>query len=217
MPSYPAAGRSASVFADEGDLPAGVMVAVPLRCLVSPVKGGAPVQDGDRSALVVGGTEKIRAGEPVVFLKVVAAAEAVVARKGQVRAEGSPCGHATLGALEDWLDSQAGPGVIGGIADRAVLDCEVRQGRAGTAAGRRVHDPGDRAADADAGSAARRRDHRAGRGPGPGALVEAVAAGVGAGLPGLAQGARPGAAGGTAGRRAGGGRGKSTGTGAGSP
>ena len=128
MPSYPAAGRSASVFADEGDLPAGVMVAVPLRCLVSPVKGGAPVQDGDRSALVVAGTEKIRAGEPVVFLKVVAAAPAVVARKGQVRAAGSPCGHATLGALEDWLDSQAGPGVIGGIADRAVLDSRFVKG-----------------------------------------------------------------------------------------
>jgi len=108
--SYPAVGRPASVSADEGDLPAGVMVAVPLRCLVSPLKGGAPVQDGDRSALVVAGTEKIRAGEPVVFLKVVAVAPAVVARKGQVRAAGSPCGHATLGTLEDWLDSQAGPG-----------------------------------------------------------------------------------------------------------
>ena len=83
MSSYPAVGRSASVSADEGDLPAGVMVAVPLRCLVSPLKGGAPVQDGDRSALVVAATEKIRAGEPVVFLKVVAVAPAVVARKGR--------------------------------------------------------------------------------------------------------------------------------------
>ena len=104
------------------------MVAVPLRCLVSPLKGGAPVQDGDRSALVVAGTEKIRAGEPVVFLKVVAVAPAVVARNGQVRAAGSPCGHATLGPLEDWLDSQAGPGVIGGIAERAVLDARFVKG-----------------------------------------------------------------------------------------
>ena len=92
MPSYPAAGRSASVFADEGDLPAGVMVAVPLRCLVSPLKNGAPVQAGDRSALVVAGTEKIRAGEPVVFLKVVAAAPAVVTRKGHVRARAARAG-----------------------------------------------------------------------------------------------------------------------------
>ena len=128
MSSYPAVGRSASVSADEGDLPAGVMVAVPLRCLVSPLKGGAPVQDGDRSALVVAATEKIRAGEPVVFLKVVAVASAVVARKGQVRAAGSPCGHATLGTLEDWLDSQAGPGVIGGIAENAVLDARFVKG-----------------------------------------------------------------------------------------
>ena len=37
-------------------------------------------------------------------------------------------------------------------------------------------------------------------------MGEAVAASVGAGVPGLAQGARPGAAGGTAGRRAAGGR-----------
>ena len=211
MPSYPAAGRSASVFADEGDLPAGVMVAVPLRCLVSPVKGGAPVQDGDRSALVVAGTEKIRAGEPVVFLKVVAAAPAVVARKGQVRAAGSPCGHATLGALEDWLDSQAGPGVIGGIADRAVLDSRFVKGERerllAAAFMIRVIVLQTLMPEAQ-----------------PGDVIIALAGdlalvpwskrwrpGVGAGLPGLAQGARPGAAGGTAGRRAGGGGGRAPG------
>lgn len=65
--------------------------------LVSPLKNGAPLADGDRSALVVAGTEKIRAGEPVVFLKVVAVAPAVVTRKGKIRAEGGPCAHATLG------------------------------------------------------------------------------------------------------------------------
>ncbi|MGH3151086.1 MAG: transposase domain-containing protein, partial [Streptosporangiaceae bacterium] len=43
-------------------------------------------------------------------------------RDGQVRAEGRPYDHATLGPLEDWLDAQAGPGVIGSIAERAVLD-----------------------------------------------------------------------------------------------
>jgi Insertion element 4 transposase N-terminal len=120
--SYPAADGPVCVFADEGDLPAGVMVAVRLADLVSPLKNGAPLGDGDRSALAVAGTERIRPGELAVFVKVVAVAPAVVTRDGQVRADGSPCAHARLGALEDWLDTQAGPGVIGGIAGRAVLD-----------------------------------------------------------------------------------------------
>jgi hypothetical protein len=120
--SYPAAGRPVCVSADEVSLPAGVTVAVRLADLVSPLKSGAPLGDGDRSALAVAGTETIGSGEPVVFLKVVAVAPAVVTREGQVRAEGSPCAHATLGPLEDWLDEQAGPGVIDAIAGRAVLD-----------------------------------------------------------------------------------------------
>jgi hypothetical protein len=120
--SYPAADRRVCGFADEGDLPAGVTVAVRLSDLVSPLRNGAPLGGGDRSALAVAGTEAVRSGDPVVFLKVVVVAPAVVTRDGQVRAEGSPCGHATLGPLEDWLDSQAGPGVIGAIAERAVLD-----------------------------------------------------------------------------------------------
>jgi hypothetical protein len=120
--SYPAVGRSVCVFADEGDLPAGGMVAVRLADLVSPLKSGAPLADGGLSALAVAGTEALRTGEPAVFLKVVAVAPAVVTRTGQVRAAGSPCSHATLGPLEDWLEGQAGPGVIGGIAERAVLD-----------------------------------------------------------------------------------------------
>jgi hypothetical protein len=122
VPSYPASGRSVCVFADEGDLPAGVTVAVRLADLVSPLKDGALPGGGERSALGVAGTEVIRAGEPAVFLKVVAVAPAVVTRKGQVLAEGTPCSHATLGPLEEWLDAQAGPGVIDGIAGRAVLD-----------------------------------------------------------------------------------------------
>ena len=122
MSSYPAAGCRASVSADGWDLPAGVTVAVRLSNLVSPLRSRAPLGGGDRSAIVVAGTEAIRTGEPVVFLKVVAVTSAVVTRKGQVRAAGSPCGHATLGPLEDWLEEQAGPGVIGGIAERAVLD-----------------------------------------------------------------------------------------------
>jgi transposase IS4-like protein len=120
--SYPAVGGPVCAFADEGDLPAGVTVAVRLGDLVSPLRSGAPLGDGDRSALAVAGTETLRTGEPAVFLKVVAVVPAAVTRKGQIRAEGSPCAHATLGPLEDWLDAQAGPGVIDGIAERAVLD-----------------------------------------------------------------------------------------------
>ena len=138
-----------------------------------------------------------------MFCKVVAVAEAQVKRDGQVRAKGSPVHHATLGPLEEWLEQQAGPGVIGRIAERA------RAGRARFVKGERerllarafmirvivlmtlmpgARDPG--------------RDRRAGRGPGAGAVGAAVAAGVGAGGRGLAERARPGAPGGTAGRRA---------------
>ena len=56
-----------------------------------------------------------------MFCKVVAVAPAQVRRDGQVQAKGSPCEHATLGPLEEWLGRQAGPGVIDGIAGRAVL------------------------------------------------------------------------------------------------
>jgi hypothetical protein len=90
--------------------------------LVSPLGSGARLEAGDRSALAVAGTEKVRTGDMVVFCKVVAVAPAVVTRKGHVRAAGGPCAHATLGPLEEWLDAQAGPGVIDGIAERAVLD-----------------------------------------------------------------------------------------------
>ncbi len=122
MHSYPAASLAVSVSADQADLPAGIMVAVRLSDLVTPLKNGVMVTEEDRSALAVAGTEKIRTGDIVVFLKVVAVAPAVVTRKGQVRADGSPVHHATLGPAEDWLDAHAGPGVIDGIAERAVLD-----------------------------------------------------------------------------------------------
>jgi len=101
---------------------AGMIVAVPEDLLASPLRNGRDLGDSDRSALVIGGTEKIRTGGRTVFLKVVAVTEAVVTRGGQVRAEGRPYDHATLGPLEDWLDAQAGPGVIDGIAERAALD-----------------------------------------------------------------------------------------------
>ena len=100
----------------------GMILAVPAELVASPLKSGRDLGGADRSALVIGGTEKIRTGGATVFVKVVAVTEAVVTRDGQVRAEGRPYDHATLGPLEDWLDAQAGPGVIGGIAQRVVLD-----------------------------------------------------------------------------------------------
>ena len=63
-----------------------------------------------------------------MFCKVVAVAEAQVKRDGQVRAKGSPVHHATLGPLEERLGSQAGPGVIGGIAGRAPLGARFVKG-----------------------------------------------------------------------------------------
>jgi hypothetical protein len=106
-----------------------MIVAVPAELLASPLKNGRDPGEADRSALVIGGTEKIRTGGATVFMKVVAVTEAVVTRDGQVRAEGRPYDHATLGPLEEWLDAQAGPGVIDGIADRAVLDGRYVKGK----------------------------------------------------------------------------------------
>ncbi len=103
----------------------GAVVAVPLELLASPLKSGRDLGGGDRSALVIGGTEKIRTGGAVVFCKVVAVAEAQVKRDGQVRAKGSPVHHATLGPLEE----KAGPGVIGGIAGRAPLGARFVKGQ----------------------------------------------------------------------------------------
>ena len=45
-----------------------------------------------------------------------------------MQAQGSPCEHATLGPLEEWLGQQAGPGVIDGIAERAILRPEFVKG-----------------------------------------------------------------------------------------
>jgi hypothetical protein len=97
------------------------MVAVRACDLASPLRNGALPSGGDQPALVVAGTRPIRTGEPVAFLKVVVVAPAQVRRDGKVQAQGSPSAHATLGPLEDWLEDKAGPGVIDGIADRAVL------------------------------------------------------------------------------------------------
>ena len=106
----------------------GMVVAVPVELLASPLKNGRPLGGGNRSALVIGGTEKVRTGGTVVFCKVVAVAEAQVKRDGQVRAKGSPVHHATLGPLEERLESEAGPGVIGRIAAGARLDGRFAKG-----------------------------------------------------------------------------------------
>src|SRR5258708_7899602 len=107
------------------------MIAVRLEDLASPLRDGALLATGDRSALVVGGTSRIRSGEVTVFCKVVAVAPAVVRRDGRVQAQGSPAGHATLGPLEEWLESQAGPGGVGQGAERGGLDRRLLEGERG--------------------------------------------------------------------------------------
>ena len=97
---------------------------MPLELAASPLKNGRDLGDADWSALVIGGTEKIRTGGAVVFCKVVAVAEAQVKRDGQVRAKGSPVHHATLGPLE----GKAGPDAVGGIAGRAPLGARFVKG-----------------------------------------------------------------------------------------
>jgi hypothetical protein len=101
-----------------------MIVAVPAGLLASPLKGGRDLGDHDRSALVVGGTDRVRTHDGVVFCKVVAVAEAQVKRDGQVRAKGSPVHHATLGPLE----AKAGPDAAGGIAGRAPLGARFVKG-----------------------------------------------------------------------------------------
>ncbi len=111
MLSYPVPARAASVSA-------GMIVAVPLELVASPLKSGRDLDGADRSALVVGGTKAIGTRDDVVFCKVVVVADAQVRRDGQVRAKGSPVHHATLGPLE----AAAVPGVVSGIAEDAGLD-----------------------------------------------------------------------------------------------
>ena len=117
MNVYPVSPGAASSAAEGGE----VMVAVRLADLATPLRNGRLPGGDCRSALVTGGTRRIRTGEPLVFCKIVAVAPAQVRRDGRVQAKGSPVRHATLGPLEDWLEEKAGPGVIGGIAERAVL------------------------------------------------------------------------------------------------
>jgi hypothetical protein len=104
------------------------MLAVRLEDVAPPLRSSAPLAPGSVSALVVGGTERIRSGEAVVFCKVVVVAPAVVRRDGRVQAAGSPAACATLGPLEEWLEDWAGPEVIESAAERAVLDRRLVKG-----------------------------------------------------------------------------------------
>ena len=106
----------------------GLVVAVPLELLASPLKDGRALGDGDRSALVIGERRRSAPGGAVVFCKVVAVAEAQVKREAQCRAKGSPVLHATLGPLEERLEENAGPGVVGRIAGDGGLDGRFAKG-----------------------------------------------------------------------------------------
>jgi len=66
--SYPAGSRSASSITEDGEVPGGgaLMVAVRLEDLVSPLRNGRPLGEGDRSALVIGGTQEVRTGDVTV-------------------------------------------------------------------------------------------------------------------------------------------------------
>ncbi len=101
----------------------GAVIAIRLADLVSPA---GPAAKAGRTALVVAGTPRIRTGEQLVFVKVAAAAPAVVRRDGKVQAGGHPAEHARLGALEQQLDELAGPGVIDEIAAQATLEGKVK-------------------------------------------------------------------------------------------
>jgi hypothetical protein len=116
--SYPVPSRAVPVSA-------GMIVAVPAELVASPLKSGRGLGELDRSALVIGGTGKIRTSGTVVFLKVVAVTEAQVKRDGQVRAKGSPAHHAVLGPLE----AGAGTGAVSGIAERSPLAARFVKGR----------------------------------------------------------------------------------------
>lgn len=105
----------------------GAVIAIRLADLVSPA---GPAAKAGRTALAVAGTPRIRTGEQLVSVKVVAAAPAVVRRDGKVQAGGHPADHARLGALEQQLDDLAGPGVIDEIAAGGAVGEVERQGQA---------------------------------------------------------------------------------------
>jgi hypothetical protein len=118
-------GGAGAVPADAAGLPGSVpVIAIRMADLVSPA--GRPPAGGDRTALVVAGTPRVRTGDQLVFVKVVAVAPAVVRRDGRVQAGGHPADHARLGAAEQQLDDLLGPGAIDGIAAQVTLTGKVK-------------------------------------------------------------------------------------------
>ena len=119
MSFYTALSATAStpgdgIGAETGDGETTRMVAVPVSALSWPVRAGS---GGDgRSALVVEGAERITAGDPVAWCKIVVVAPALLRRDGRVQADGRPCEHAGLGGLERELDRRCGPGTIERVA-----------------------------------------------------------------------------------------------------
>ena len=102
-----------------------LVIAIRAADLVPPC--GRPLAGGDRTALVVAGTPRIRAGDQVVFVKVVAVTPAVVRRDGRVQASGHLADHARLGVAGDRLDALAGtPDVIGQVARPLTLQGKVK-------------------------------------------------------------------------------------------
>src|SRR6267378_3345201 len=74
---YRVPSRAASEGADDREVPGdGLMVAFRLADVGSPLRNGRRLAAGERSALVIGGTARIRTGEATVFCKVVAVAPA---------------------------------------------------------------------------------------------------------------------------------------------
>jgi hypothetical protein len=89
---YPVVPGAGDAFAEDG-----LMVAVRLADVASPLRDGRPLAPGGASAPVIGGTARIRSGEVTVFCKVVAVAPTVVRRDGRVQAAGGPAGGAPDG------------------------------------------------------------------------------------------------------------------------
>ena len=172
MHVYPVSPGAASSIADGG-----VMVAVRLSDLATPLRNGRLPGGDCRPALVTGGAERIRTGEPVMFCKIVAVAPAQVRRDGRVQAQGSPVRHARLGPLEEWLEEAAGPGVIDGIAERAVLREEFVKGERERLLASAFMIRAIMLMTLVPGAGVQGRGDRAGRGPGAGAVGAAVGAG----------------------------------------
>ena len=127
--SYPVSALLASDAAEgaawPADLPGGVMIAIGVADLASPVR--RPLRAGDRTALTAAGTGRIRGGDLVVFCKPVVIARAVGRRDGHVQAGGHPADHARLGVAGCRLDELMGtPGVIDEVARQVTLSGQVK-------------------------------------------------------------------------------------------